>query len=447
MNSSLKLTKTAQKKMSEKRLRLISGFASSNSESLHFECIDCGEERRMSLKSLLYKPAKQCRYCSGKRAIWDKEKAKRDLIAAGAFPVDEFPGAYRRWKSKCLMCERIVYPTLFNVVRYESNPCRFCASKIKGQIRRERISVSAKALMVEAGLIPLTEFPGVARPWKCKCEGCGKFTSPQFRHVRNGHRCIHCTNKSRGERLRVVKADFAREEMVKAGLNPLERYPGVNRKWKCQCVSCKVILGVRFSGFYRDELGCKPCSAKRIGGQKKLAKAKQAEKLMSRVGLVPIVPYPGANEIWRCRCQRCGKVVSPKFTSVQQGSGGCRFCSASGFHFDRPGILYLIKSNEFFALKIGITGEESGLLRKNRIAQHDEFGWELIAQWRFKLGYDAESLEAEVLAWWRGKLGAPAALAKSDMPQGGWTETASLLFVDVDDTIRFVDSRIQKTAK
>jgi hypothetical protein len=48
---------------------------------------------------------------------------------------------------------------------------------------------------------------------------------------------------------------------------------------------------------------------------------------MRAAGFEPLEPYPGlAKAPWRCRCTRCGGIVSPTLTNVRQG-GGCRSCA------------------------------------------------------------------------------------------------------------------------
>jgi hypothetical protein len=75
----------------------------------------------------------------------------------------------------------------------------------------------------------------------------------------------------------------------------------------------------------------------------------------------------------------------------------------------------------------------------DRVRQHRKYGWELVRRWDFDLGADAREVEQAVLRWWRDDLGVSDAVPKADMPQGGSTETASLLWVDVDETIRRVE--------
>lgn len=54
-----------------------------------------------------------------------------------------------------------------------------------------------------------------------------------------------------------------------------------------------------------------------------------AMKLMRDAGVDPLDPYPGSKEPWRCKCMNCGKTVTPCFNRVQQGQGGCRYCSGT----------------------------------------------------------------------------------------------------------------------
>lgn len=49
-------------------------------------------------------------------------------------------------------------------------------------------------------------------------------------------------------------------------------------------------------------------------------------------------------------------------------------------------------------------------------------------------GAHAAAVEQEILRWWRKEIGAPIALSPNEMPQGGWTETASNLHVGLSAT-------------
>ncbi len=71
-------------------------------------------------------------------------------------------------------------------------------------------------------------------------------------------------------------------------------------------------------------------------------------------------------------------------------------------------------------------------------------GWRVVATWDLDTGDDAEVVEEGILEWWRNELGAPAAIVKDDMPQGGWTETASLLWVDIDATRARIQAEVDR---
>jgi len=104
-----------------------------------------------------------------------------------------------------------------------------------------------------------------------------------------------------------------------------------------------------------------------------------------------------------------------------------------------PGIVYLVVNQAYFAMKIGMTTTTA---REGRVEQHLGHGWKLVRLWNVPTGDDAEAIEYAVLNWWRKELLAPPALSKTEMSQGGWSETASLLWVDLDSTVAFIEARI-----
>jgi hypothetical protein len=53
---------------------------------------------------------------------------------------------------------------------------------------------------------------------------------------------------------------------------------------------------------------------------------KMAEKVMLKAGYKPLEPYKSALTNWKCKHLQCGKTVSPRYNSIQQGRGGCLTC-------------------------------------------------------------------------------------------------------------------------
>jgi hypothetical protein len=150
---------------------------------------------------------------------------------------------------------------------------------------------------------------------------------------------------------------------------------------------------------------------------------------MRNAQLEPLEPYPGSRAEWRCRCLKCGRIASPWYSTIQRGSGGCRWCHNSGFKAAHDAVVYLITHPGFGAVKIGIT-DSSG----SRLKKHTTRGWQVLCTVAAP-GERAILIEAEILDWWRGELALSAYLGQPEMSQGGWTETVSAEEIDLVLTI------------
>jgi recombinational DNA repair protein (RecF pathway) len=54
--------------------------------------------------------------------------------------------------------------------------------------------------------------------------------------------------------------------------------------------------------------------------------AKKAEEVVRKMGHTPLEPYKSALAPWKMKCGGCGKTITPKYNSIQQGNWGCGFC-------------------------------------------------------------------------------------------------------------------------
>ncbi len=151
---------------------------------------------------------------------------------------------------------------------------------------------------------------------------------------------------------------------------------------------------------------------------------------MRAVELEPQVPYPGANKPWKCICMNCGNKVGPHYTSIQQGRRGCRFCAELGIDYTAAGYLYVITSPELGAHKIGIANFAE-VSYEDRVERHMKHGWLPYKTTIFDLTETAFRVEQAVLRWMRRTRQLPPALTRSDMPQGGWTETVEANEIDL----------------
>ena len=66
-----------------------------------------------------------CRYCARPRV--EADHAAAVLLAAGADPLDPFPGPHDEWRCRCLTCGAEVRPR-YTSIRAGRGPCRRCGN-------------------------------------------------------------------------------------------------------------------------------------------------------------------------------------------------------------------------------------------------------------------------------------------------------------------------------
>jgi hypothetical protein len=285
--------------------------------------------------------------------------------------------------------------------------------------------------------------------------------------------------------------------MRKAKLEPLVPYPGSQKPWRCKCLRCGHEVNPAYTSVQRGQKGCVYCGGKKVDSQEAFA-------FMLTKGLKPLEPYKRADGPWKCRCIKCLKIVTPKFSSVQQGqggciycagkkvdsddavalflennlkplepfvhtekkwkseclkcnrtvyptyhmvsqrSGGCRYCAKNGIDFTLPAYIYLITNNELQAHKIGIGGEYAN---EDRLWDHTKQGWALYKKKTFLTADKALFVEQLILKWLREERGLPTFLSKEQMPQAGWTETVDASEIDLPTIWSKVEELSQKRIK
>jgi hypothetical protein len=240
-------------------------------------------------------------------------------------PLVPFPGTQKPWKSKCLTTGKTVSPT-YGKVRDFGHRCKHCSGF-------EVDVPEAIKLMKSKGLIPLVKYPGANKPWQCNCKVCGKNPSPTFTSVKSGiSGCAFCSKR------RVDPKDAVRL-MKERGFKTFGDFPGSLKPWNVQCLSCKR----KFSTYFyssNNKKRCKYCTGRVVDN-------KTIEPVLAKLKLTPLEKFPGANEPWKLRCQRCSRVVTPTWghlTRKDRNVGGCVFCSKRRVHMDD--MLNLLKKNK-----------------------------------------------------------------------------------------------------
>jgi len=339
-----------------------------------------------------------CIWCVGKRV--DPVFAIKTMKSKGLQPLEPFVSASARWNCRCLRCARSI-TTTYKLASTSAGGCKFCAPNY---VNHEVILKTVE----KAGYKPLEEYKNASAQWKVTHIQCGRTFKITYDSVRAGHNCKYCSGL-------FIDSDEAVQIMKQAGFQPLTKYPGAKKAWRCKCLTCNSKVSPQLSLVNNRGAGCAYCSGSKVD-------VKDAKKLMIENGLIPLGPYPGAANKWKCRCQTCKRIVTPMYTSIQGGQGGCRYCADWGIDYGASGYLYLMTHQELSSHKIGIGNTERSRGR-SRILQHQKEGWKLHKQMNFEVTNDAYLLEQEVLVWLRQVKKLNIHLSEFEMPQGGYTET------------------------
>ena len=89
--------------------------------------------------------------------------ARQMMLDAGMDPLDPYRNSTSPWRSKCLVCNEQISPTLKNVMNQHG--CAYCANL------RIKPSDAVKKMM-EFNFKPLEPCKGATSKWKCECLKC-----------------------------------------------------------------------------------------------------------------------------------------------------------------------------------------------------------------------------------------------------------------------------------
>jgi recombinational DNA repair protein (RecF pathway) len=396
----------ARKKMMVAKLKPLVSYPGSDKGWL-CECLICKREVTPTYGSIRSGQG-GCKWCKKVAPRIDPMFATQFFLQKDIQPLEPFKSSHSNWKSRCLRCENQINPR-YHDVKQGGGGCKYCAPNFVNENRILKV-------MNDALLVPQEKYPGSKANWKVLHKTCGRIFKIQYQNLRKGGSCRYCAGKA-------VIPKEAVEAMRRSGFKPLSPYNGANKPWKCKCLVCNRIVYPTYGSVVGRGGGCAYCTGLKVD-------VKDAKKLMRMNNLEPLEPFPGAGKKWKCKCQVCKRTVSPRYTSIQSGQGGCRWCAEWGIDYSSPGYLYLMTNPEFSAHKLGI-GNAIRSRGRNRIEQHEKFGWELYKRMDFEITDDAFHLEQKVLTWLRGNKGLPAYLSEFEMPQGGYSETVDAMEIDL----------------
>lgn len=240
-----------------------------------------------------------------------------------------------------------------------------------------------------------------------------------------------------------LKLSFAADAWLafeNANLLPLEEYVSANQKWKSKCLICGSIVSPRIADVKFGRNGCKPCGTKKAQLAKFVNQEKQALKTAKKAKLEPLEPYVNAVSQWKCKCLKCGEIVTPTYHNLKQGNGGCIYCQKAAFKLDKPAYLYFIHHRQMRSFKIGIGNRDSV---NDRLKSFIKVGWVVLEKHDFKFGKDALRIEKEIFKWLRKDLHIPVFLSNEQFSHGGSNET----FSDIAISVMEVKNKLQQLIK
>lgn len=368
-------------------------------------------------------------------------KSVQMMLDANLQPLEPYKSTDAPWKSRCMLCDKIVQPRL-DGIRAGQGGCKYCANKVRG-INQTLSQEVAMQIIRKVNLEPLEPYKDSKTKWKCKCLDCGSTVNPRIGDIRNGGGgCRKCGTAKTAKALTIPKVR-ALEIMINANVRPIVPYPKAKNKWKSECLKCGRVVYPILSEVIAGHAGCSYCANRKKDPEEVL-------RFMLSANLEPLEPYKNARSRWKCKCLKCGNVVYPKYNNVEQSNGGCGFCSKKGINLNKPSYLYLITHENLAAHKIGIANVQEKIridrLRGNRgFINH---GWDVYKIWHFKSGAEATLIETAVFKVIRKDLKLPPYLSKDDMPKTrGESETIGAEAIGLTALERVINQVITEASR
>ena len=397
---------SAKKLFLKNQLRPLEAFVDTQ-KPWKSECLKCGKTVSPRYSKVRAR-GHQCAYCSGSKV--DPKDALKLIKSKGFNTRVPYPGGNKKWAVVCRTCKKeleIVYTSV-----KLGFGCKYCTGK-------EVHPDDANDSIERRGYEPLTPYPGASTLWKVRCRTCKREQQIKMHSLKSKNRCVYCVNRK-------LDLNDVYKRLEELEFQPLEDFKNATTPWKIKCLKCKHVIYPTWDGMNRKNRnrGCGYCARVRVD-------IKEVNKLLRQLKLKPLVKYPGGKTSWKCKCLKCGCIVYPKYSDLNQGQGGCSNCADYGLNYTAKGYIYLITHPLLNAHKIGIANSYKSRDLDDRMYRHEKQGWKLYKIKNFSRLRRAYDVEQRVIKWLRVEVGLPIHLNDFQIPQGGHTETVNASEIDL----------------
>jgi len=154
------------------------------------KCLNCGKTIYPRYGDI-QKGGKGCQSCGRKRQGLKKRlnesEVKKVMLKAKLKPLEPYKNDDTPWKSKCLVCSKIVKIRFRSVQR--GSACKYCGNTKSGIGKRRK---DAYELAINANMQPLEPYKTLKDPWKCRCVQCNNISYPRLTSLMLGSGCKYC---------------------------------------------------------------------------------------------------------------------------------------------------------------------------------------------------------------------------------------------------------------
>lgn len=279
------------------------------------KCLKCGKTVSPNYAKVKAR-GHQCSYCAGSKV--DASDAIALVKKNGFRPLEPYPGGNSKWLTICANCKHKVEIRYSNVKAGVG--CEYCTGK-------EVHPADAKLSIIRRGYKPLSPYPGATTPWSVKCMVCKREQEIKMRSVNSLKRCVYCARRK-------LDLKDVYKKLAEVDFKPLEKFKNATTPWKIKCLRCNHIIYPTWDRMNKKDRnrGCGYCVRVKVD-------LKDANRLLKKLRLKPLVKYPGGKKDWKCKCLKCGNIVYPQYTDLTQGQGGCSNCAEYGINYTDKGYI------------------------------------------------------------------------------------------------------------